>query len=644
VVVDLTEEHIAAIGKVYHIDCFVCCHPECDEGRADAEEGLKEDMSLRCPKKLGGQRFFVGRLRDSILGDVGRYNDLGNISGRRPFCELHYLSLFCPKCPTCEQPVTENGIEVAGKIYHANHLVCSAEGCGCLLAGSQARDATPRKKIKDNEEDSLSNMAETLAAFGISAPPPPPPKLEVNDASAETPTATENEASFTEAKNFFSHHGKPYCEDHYFTLFGKTCAGCGEIIRGDYLNACGLTWHPHHFSCDECQSTFPDGKYWEKPQGVPLCTKHYQERHLHRCIACDEWIMGQGVKRGNRHWHPHHLNCSICNINLSGRVTSGDSGVSLNFDRLVGFDTPKNDEILETANGTGCFEAEDGALLCATHYAEHCAHKCAGCGKAIVKDTQLAPQGEVLHAGGKTWHYSCFRCGFEGCEVQLVNLGEEPNYHEFEGMPVCRKHLAIATAPICAGCRNPILQADDSWSQEECKQKKEVQFDGKHFHWECLSCASCGKPFEEGEAMAPPQSVTLPGPERKTVRAYFCRKDFLELFKRPCTYCLKPASGRVAQVGTHTFHATCAKCGVCGAPGTCVRAVEPYRGFLVCKKHRIQPLTEVETVSIEDIHGKLQKRLELQQQKLFSAAKKALAAGGTGTQSITGSGKFVAHI
>eukprot|EP00899_Mesostigma_viride_P015168 jgi/Mesvir1/23652/Mv18316-RA.1 len=45
---------------------------------------------------------------------------------------------------------------------------------------------------------------------------------------------------------------KHYCTDDFYRLFGKTCGGCGRVIKGTVLTAMGNSFHPECFKCQLC--------------------------------------------------------------------------------------------------------------------------------------------------------------------------------------------------------------------------------------------------------------------------------------------------------------------------------------------------------------------------------------------------------
>lgn len=84
------QDGVSALGRNYHRDHFVCCYGGC----------LFED-------------------------GVYYIKDDGSGRGERPYCQLHYLDLFVPKCKACDEPVKESGVAACGASWHADHFVCT---------------------------------------------------------------------------------------------------------------------------------------------------------------------------------------------------------------------------------------------------------------------------------------------------------------------------------------------------------------------------------------------------------------------------------------------------------------------------------------------------------------------------------------
>jgi len=65
--------------------------------------------------------------------------------------------------------------------------------------------------------------------------------------------------------------GRAYCEPCYDQAALKSCKSCGEGVKDKVLKALGGYWHEACLICQECHSTFGDGKSLYSRDGLPLC-------------------------------------------------------------------------------------------------------------------------------------------------------------------------------------------------------------------------------------------------------------------------------------------------------------------------------------------------------------------------------------
>jgi len=102
-------------------------------------------------------------------------------------------------------------------------------------------------------------------------------------------------------------------------------------------------------------------------------------------------------------------------------------------------------------------------------------YECGGCGEKIVS-------GHVSKALDKRWHQDCFRCG--GC-----------------GEKITGSFLTKSGKPYCKPCYNGSF----GLSCEVCKKfitGHILKYNGKSFHYGCVSCKTCDKKFEDGAALS----------------------------------------------------------------------------------------------------------------------------------------------
>jgi len=58
-----------------------------------------------------------------------------------------------------------------------------------------------------------------------------------------------------EGVNFHLHNDKVYCPQHFEELFLQKCAGCGDIIKGQYVKVLDAHYHPGCWKCADCGVT-----------------------------------------------------------------------------------------------------------------------------------------------------------------------------------------------------------------------------------------------------------------------------------------------------------------------------------------------------------------------------------------------------
>jgi len=100
---------------------------------------------------------------------------------------------------------------------------------------------------------------------------------------------------------------------------------------------------------------------------------------------------------------------------------------------------------------------------------------CGGCEERI-KD------GSVVKALNRRWHPECFKCG--GC-----GKGISGSFLTKEGMPYCKPCYNNEHGMKCEVCREFITGHI-------------LKYNDKSYHYPCVSCKSCSKPFTDGAALS----------------------------------------------------------------------------------------------------------------------------------------------
>jgi hypothetical protein len=115
---------------------------------------------------------------------------------------------------------------------------------------------------------------------------------------------------------FTIHNNQPYHSVCLSETLGLWCAGCGELILGEVVEALDKKWHPQHFVCAKCGKKIISQSYPVK-DGKPYHDSCYQDAFLQRCTICNRHMTGKYIQ--NR-WgdvycaaHEHeYKTCSCC--------------------------------------------------------------------------------------------------------------------------------------------------------------------------------------------------------------------------------------------------------------------------------------------------------------------------------------------
>lgn len=213
---------ITALGKIWHIEHFVCAH---------------------CNVPLGTKNFYER--------DGGAY------------CEQDYHSLFAPRCNYCNGPIIDKCVTALGTTWHPDHFFCAQCGEQFGDEGFHERDGKAYCR-----NDYLRSFAPRCGGCGN-------PILD-NYISAlnrywhpECFVCRDCRSPFG-GRSFFDHEGQPYCETHYHAKRGSLCASCDKPITGRCITAMYKKFHPEHFVCAFCLKQLNKGTFKEQ-NDKPYC-------------------------------------------------------------------------------------------------------------------------------------------------------------------------------------------------------------------------------------------------------------------------------------------------------------------------------------------------------------------------------------
>ncbi|XP_051907729.1 PDZ and LIM domain protein 5b [Hippocampus zosterae] len=171
------------------------------------------------------------------------------------------------------------------------------------------------------------------------------------------------------------------------------CNKCNNVIRGPFLVAMGMSWHPEEFNCAHCRSSLADRGFVEE-KGQVYCEHCYEQFFAPTCALCQQKILGEIMNALKQTWHVSCFVCSACQQPIRGNM----------------------------------FHMEDGQPYCEMDYYKLFGTNCHGC------DFPIEAGDKFLEALGFTWHDTCFVCA-----VCTANL-EGQAFFSKKDKPLCKKH------------------------------------------------------------------------------------------------------------------------------------------------------------------------------------------------------------
>ncbi|VDN96353.1 unnamed protein product [Rodentolepis nana] len=93
------------------------------------------------------------------------------------------------------------------------------------------------------------------------------------------------------------------------------CNACHEAIEGRVVKALGKTWHPHHLVCSKCEMNLSGGPFYEE-NGKPLCFHHFRNINKEACHKCRNLLPESVVEFSNKLYCPDHFDCEFCDSPL----------------------------------------------------------------------------------------------------------------------------------------------------------------------------------------------------------------------------------------------------------------------------------------------------------------------------------------
>ncbi|CDR17957.1 unnamed protein product [Oncorhynchus mykiss] len=69
------------------------------------------------------------------------------------------------------------------------------------------------------------------------------------------------------------------------------CGHCDKVIRGPFLVAMGMSWHPEEFNCSHCHTSLVESGFVEE-RGTVYCAHCYEEFFAPTCTSCKQKVLG----------------------------------------------------------------------------------------------------------------------------------------------------------------------------------------------------------------------------------------------------------------------------------------------------------------------------------------------------------------
>ena len=304
--------------------------------------------------------------------------------------------------------------------------------------------------------------------------------------------------------------------DENIEIVMATCFKCGENIDGGVNSAiCAMNCYFHEscFTCEECdiELSFSEGGKFFEQDGKPYCVKDFCKLFApHLCSGClgPFSFKEKIVSTGGRNWHINHFLCTVCGDPLE------EKGSFRMFE-----DEPFCEE---------CFAANNGI--------------CPECGLNVMDDPledDNKESGVILHK--RLYHYpNCLRC-FD-CKSLLPTDSIYSGFVEGEGRRLfCLEDYRQRFLPHCEKCDDPLDEG--------------VYVCGKPYHDDCVSCRTCGIPFENGAYF---QHRSYP----------YCNDCYIDQFIPKCQKCNLPLDDNYVETddGDMSFHPECFCCETCNVP------------------------------------------------------------------------------
>ena len=273
---------VAALGKIFHPDCFACC--VCNnvlEGSFFSENGkafCAQHAGVASGEKCEGCG--KGLTSNYVWGALGK--------------KYHPE---CFKCYTCKEPLNKYYLAPNGRVFcHEDFLAAYGQECVACKKKIEGpmRGITGLESVKDHKWHP--------ACFNC------------------------HKCGESLTSEMFYHSDELWCRGCLERDVAKKCARCSQPITQKCIKALGQNWHPECFTCKECGKKLD--KFSQK-DGQPYCREDYLRLFGTVCAGCGKGIEGKVVStgvEGSSKFHPECFKCCLCGNKIVGPFVCGADG------------------------------------------------------------------------------------------------------------------------------------------------------------------------------------------------------------------------------------------------------------------------------------------------------------------------------
>ncbi|ELP84900.1 LIM domain containing protein unc-97, putative [Entamoeba invadens IP1] len=235
------------------------------------------------------------------------------------YCDDCYKECCGPRCYYCKQPIEDQAIQFNNRKYHTNHFGCFV--CKTNLKGKQYKDVdgepycvdcAKKKEEKEKQKDLCFKCKEPIIGDFILVNGMKCHPFHYQCAICH--------AEFTGGSSIeFS--GKRYCINCYKLVSAMVCEKCKKPIEGRSIQACGYMYHPDCLTCTECDAPLTKSSFFEH-EGKPYCEFHFYRMFGDVCAKCGEPVKNnEGVHVGDKCFHHKCFVCSQCSKPMDPKKT-----------------------------------------------------------------------------------------------------------------------------------------------------------------------------------------------------------------------------------------------------------------------------------------------------------------------------------